>query len=463
MNSPDPFGDSPPRIVSKSISAVSSSSSSDSEELTAEKIGAMLCSERMRLGTDLQEIASLLRIRYRYLVAIEDGRFEDLPGGTYSIGFVRAYADFLGLDGNAFANWVGNDKGSRSILTKYDFSLPSSDNDLPTGAVLLISILLGVFIYITWFSFIYSENKSVVMINEIPERFQVLIDSQIVNVTLSSFQGINNNSIKDVYEESSNSLMVQESQEGTDIVLNSQSSELDSGNNLDIISDPVPQNDEADKTVSSVGSVVLETEAEDFNPINQSSSPTISRLVVNEDELDPILKKNQNINLDSQSDSIEKNKVDDTSDSDSSSLNEVEKVVSNKNENQDNVGEDIKNELEQSASLIDESEVKNDSEIVEERSENSSSIPQKEMNFEIKIPDIKKENNSEKIVKIELRAKSDSWIQVRSGDKLLVTRLLRSGELYEIPDEQELTLMTGNSDGVEILVDGKLLEQREEE
>ena len=85
------------------------------------------------------------------------------------------------------------------------------------------------------------------------------------------------------------------------------------------------------------------------------------------------------------------------------------------------------------------------------------------MNFEIKIPNIKKESNEGKIVNIELRAKSDSWIQVRSGDRLLVTRLLRSGELYDVPDEKNLTLMTGNYDGIEILVDGQLVEPIKEE
>src|SRR5215216_5906454 len=53
-------------------------------------VGRLLCSTRMRLGKDLQHIAQVLHIRYTYLVAIEDGRYEDLPGQAYAIGFVRA-------------------------------------------------------------------------------------------------------------------------------------------------------------------------------------------------------------------------------------------------------------------------------------------------------------------------------------------------------------------------------------
>jgi Uncharacterized protein conserved in bacteria len=39
-----------------------------------------------------------LRIRRAFLEAIETGRFADLPGPTYAAGFVKAYADFFGLD-----------------------------------------------------------------------------------------------------------------------------------------------------------------------------------------------------------------------------------------------------------------------------------------------------------------------------------------------------------------------------
>ncbi len=66
----------------------------------ASDVGTLLCATRMRLGKDLQDIAAVLHIRYNFLVAIEDGRYEDLPGQAYAMGFVRAYADHLGLAGD---------------------------------------------------------------------------------------------------------------------------------------------------------------------------------------------------------------------------------------------------------------------------------------------------------------------------------------------------------------------------
>ena len=62
-------------------------------------VGELMRLTRERLGHELQSVANQLRIRLSYLEAIEEGRFRDLPGTTYAVGFVRSYADYLGLDG----------------------------------------------------------------------------------------------------------------------------------------------------------------------------------------------------------------------------------------------------------------------------------------------------------------------------------------------------------------------------
>ena len=61
--------------------------------------------------------------------------------------------------------------------------------------------------------------------------------------------------------------------------------------------------------------------------------------------------------------------------------------------------------------------------------------------------------------RIMVRAKMDSWIQVRDNtmDRLLLTRLLRAGDVYRVPDRPGLKLLTGNAGGLEILVDGQMV------
>src|SRR3712207_3250788 len=56
--------------------------------------------ERRRLGLDQAEAET--KVRARYLRALEDEEFEILPGPAYVKGFLRTYADYLGLDGRLF-------------------------------------------------------------------------------------------------------------------------------------------------------------------------------------------------------------------------------------------------------------------------------------------------------------------------------------------------------------------------
>ena len=61
-------------------------------------------------------------------------------------------------------------------------------------------------------------------------------------------------------------------------------------------------------------------------------------------------------------------------------------------------------------------------------------------------------------LQIVVRAKTDSWIQVRDdiGNRLLMTRLMRAGDEYVVPDRPGLKLLTGNAGALEVLVDGKV-------
>ena len=61
-------------------------------------IGETLRQERLRQNVELGQISEELKISSRMLAAIEDEKFERLPGGVFSRSFVRQYARYLGLD-----------------------------------------------------------------------------------------------------------------------------------------------------------------------------------------------------------------------------------------------------------------------------------------------------------------------------------------------------------------------------
>jgi hypothetical protein len=66
-----------------------------------QRIGDLLRETRTAHQIGLAEVASALRVRRKYLTAIEESRYAALPGAAYAIGFVRAYAVHIGLDGDA--------------------------------------------------------------------------------------------------------------------------------------------------------------------------------------------------------------------------------------------------------------------------------------------------------------------------------------------------------------------------
>ncbi len=83
-------------------------------------IGSSLKETRLRKGLDLSAAAEATKIRPRHLQALEDEQFDVLPGQTYVRGFLKTYADFLGLDGQLYVDeyssrfWV-NEDGSPAV------------------------------------------------------------------------------------------------------------------------------------------------------------------------------------------------------------------------------------------------------------------------------------------------------------------------------------------------------------
>lgn len=63
------------------------------------EIGRSLREARTRRGLSLEDVARETRIRPRYLSALEEEDFHLLHGDAYAKGFLRGYAEFLGLDG----------------------------------------------------------------------------------------------------------------------------------------------------------------------------------------------------------------------------------------------------------------------------------------------------------------------------------------------------------------------------
>ncbi|HEY2355775.1 MAG TPA: helix-turn-helix domain-containing protein [Gaiellaceae bacterium] len=68
------------------------------------EIGYSLRAARERQGIGLPEAELATKIRAKYIRALEEEDFDALPADTYARGFLRTYADYLGLDGEIYVD-----------------------------------------------------------------------------------------------------------------------------------------------------------------------------------------------------------------------------------------------------------------------------------------------------------------------------------------------------------------------
>jgi hypothetical protein len=80
------------------------------------EIGTSLREARQRRHVDFADAEHATKIRSKYLRALEDERFELLPSHTYVKGFLRTYAEYLGLDGQMYVD----EYNSRYVIGEED-------------------------------------------------------------------------------------------------------------------------------------------------------------------------------------------------------------------------------------------------------------------------------------------------------------------------------------------------------
>ena len=140
--------------------------------------GSLLRASRLRCGEELEDIAQSLRIRRRHLEAIEDGRFDELPGTTYAVGFIRAYADYLGLDSDEVVRRFKEEntlQPGRPPKAELVFPSPMSESGIPRGAVVFLGVLIGVIAYGGWYSSTVDNDFFKNWIEPVPQRLADMV------------------------------------------------------------------------------------------------------------------------------------------------------------------------------------------------------------------------------------------------------------------------------------------------
>ncbi len=264
-------------------------------------LGEALSRSREALGVTIADVANHLRIREPFLDALEAGDHAHLPGQAYAIGFVRSYANFLGLNGEEAVRIYKAERADETSASALVFPEPVAESRIPRGAVLFISVVLAAAAYGGWY---YLSSHNMELADLVPE----------VPASLSGGTAPAPEAAKPAPETAAKP-------------------------------EPEPAKPEAPKVAA--------------------PEPAPAPVVVAKPEPEPAPKP---------------------------------------------------------------------------------------------APQAAPEQTASAPATIEIRAKADSWVQVRGADgRVVVMRILRKGDSYQVPNEKGLTLMTGNAGAIEIAVDGALV------
>ena len=385
-------------------------------DLTArDSIADTLRLARQEHGQDLRTVAQILRIRYTYLEAIEKGAFEQLPGTAYVLGFLRTYAEFLGLDGQQIVERYKCEV--QGVEPKLDlvFPEPVGHNRIPGGAIVLISVVLLGLAYGGWF-YLSNQGKSIAdLMPRLPERLLAMIygddDGQGAAV---------GGPAPPAYSPPESAAAESQEPAAQDDVVAPAAAEANETPAPEVVetSDP-PAPDVAPDVVPDVAEP-LDTPVPET--VETAEAPASETMVETAEAVPPALAPAPPASAEPE-----------LSVATGDSFLALAAPV--RHETTASVGS-IEPLLDETVVIPAPPTASRDLVLSTER-----------------LPRVYGESNLG--TRIVLRALQDSWVQVRDRqDALLLTRVLRSGDTYYVPNQDGLTLLTGNAGGIAIEVDG---------
>jgi cytoskeleton protein RodZ len=155
---------------------------SDDADAPLETVGQDLRKARQRKGEDLAQISAALKIRKDYLDALEESHFDAIPGRAYTIGFVRAYAQYLGLDAKECVERLKIEIAGRSDIRDgvVQVSTPH-ERKLPQGGIVFALLLALAVIYGIYYLFVAVNRMTTQPATAVPPRLTAQADLPVPN------------------------------------------------------------------------------------------------------------------------------------------------------------------------------------------------------------------------------------------------------------------------------------------
>jgi len=370
----------------------------EAEQQRETEVGDFLRSRRLQVGLTLTEASNVLCIREAYLKAIEDGRLGDLPGPTYIAGFIRTYSEHLGLDGNEIVRQLKAEPLSMDGSSELRFPSPMSEGGMPSGAILLLGVFVAMVAYGAWYVSSSRDESIAKLISPLPERLIAFLrDGDGVTGTEGSVQAPSTPAV--------------------------------SRRQRIVPDDPLVASDRVSPSLSREH-MQIANGASGQPDETVASSPAATR---GQGNAKPQM-------------GIESGSVAVTASEEKQGDGSVAGAA------------DAETAIRESLRISNASGGAEDRVAIAPPPASGDVDPQTvdQSTAESEQPP-PAETAAPREGRIVLRAKGESWVEIREGitDRLVVARLFKPGDTFDVPDSPDLRLLTGNAGGLEILVDGQ--------
>jgi cytoskeleton protein RodZ len=155
-------------------------------------IGEVLREAREARSLTVEDISDELMIRRFYLEAMEQGNFKDLPERVYATGFVRSYAQFVGLDQTEAVEQFKRDAyGSRTASYRVELTMPEPviQTVMPSRTALLSAMAAVVIIGVGIFFVTRNNAPAPAAIPEAPPAADIAEVPPLPTSSEDTFQG----------------------------------------------------------------------------------------------------------------------------------------------------------------------------------------------------------------------------------------------------------------------------------
>ena len=144
----------PENLKAETVAPATKEVETESPKAETGKVGLLLKEMRNKQGKTFAEISQDLCIRKSYLEAIENSDYNNIPEYPYGIGFIRSYADYLGLDGNNIVKMY-KDEAEEDFRKKHPYFVmePQVEATVPNRKYLILSLVALIAVYGGWHAY----------------------------------------------------------------------------------------------------------------------------------------------------------------------------------------------------------------------------------------------------------------------------------------------------------------------